>query len=77
MKATTYYERIDNGWFATFERWDGKIRFLSRFANFGQVSVTESCVPEEGVRQFCRNAVADGARPESRVPQAYHVTVQG
>ena len=78
MKATVYYEsQCDGSWAACFERWDGKIRFLSRFPNFGQVSVTESIEPEEGVREYCRRAVAGGARPECRVPRKYWVTVQG
>jgi hypothetical protein len=77
MKATVYYEKMGDDWCAIFERWGGRIRFLSRFPNFGQVSVTESAAPEEGVQEFCRRAVMGGARPESRVPCKYRVTVQG
>ncbi len=77
-KATVYYEQgTDGGWFAIFECWRGRIRHLSRFENFGAASVTESERPEGGVREYCRRAVAGGARPENRVPRRYRVSVQG
>lgn len=77
MKATTYYEKGGSGWFASFESWSGKIRYLSQFPNFGQVSVIETHRPPEGVREFCRQARLNGLRPESQVPHRDRVTVCG
>ena len=77
MKAITYYENTGEKWIPVFECWGGRIRFLSRFSNFGQVSVTEVQIPDQGVREFCRAAVQGGARPESRVPDRDRCIVQG